>query len=190
MKKKIMVGITGASGIAVGIKLIEYLADKKEVDLSVCISENGKKVCNQELNMEWKEITDGMNVNSYENNDYNCSYASGSSKNDGMIRCPCSMGTLARIANGISGNLIERAADVCIKEKRKLVLVVREMPLHSIHLKNMLILSKLNVVIIPMIMSFYTKDSYKSIDKHISFLVGRILEQYGIENDLVERWGT
>ena len=64
------------------------------------------------------------------------------------------------------------------------------MPLHSIHLKNMLILSKLNVVIIPMIMSFYTKDSYKSIDKHISFLVGRILEQYGIENDLVERWGT
>ena len=91
MKKKIMVGITGASGIAVGIKLIEYLADKKEVDLSVCISENGKKVCNQELNMEWKEITDGMNVNSYENNDYNCSYASGSSKNDGMIWIPSSL---------------------------------------------------------------------------------------------------
>jgi 4-hydroxy-3-polyprenylbenzoate decarboxylase len=122
----------------------------------------------------------------YEVNDLTAPPASGSYKIDGMIIVPCTMKTLAAIANGYSDNLITRAADVTIKEKRKLILIVRESPLSPIHLENMLKLAKLGVVIAPPVPSYYIKP--KSVDELIEHTVGRILDQLGIECN-IRRWG-
>ena len=113
--------------------------------------------------------------------------ASGSNPADAMVVCPCSMGTLAAIAQGSSDNLIERAADVSIKEQRKLVLVPREAPFSAIHLENMLKLARLGVVILPPSPGFYTHP--KTVDDMIDFVVARILDQLRIDNQLTPRWG-
>ncbi|XLM19963.1 UbiX family flavin prenyltransferase, partial [Chromobacterium piscinae] len=113
--------------------------------------------------------------------------ASGSNPPDAMVVCPCSMGTLAAIRHGMSDNLIERAADVCIKEQRKLVLVPRETPLSAIHLENMLELARLGVVILPPSPGFYTHP--KSVDDMVDFVVSRVLDQLGVEQTLTPRWG-
>ena len=142
-----MIAITGASGVEIGVKLIEHLVATEGFQISISISKNGHIVCNSELGSNYMELIQKQGVLCYQYDDFNCPYASGSALNEGMVISPCSMGTLGRIANGISSNLIERAADVCIKEKRKLVLVIRELPLSNIHLENMLKLSLSGVVI-------------------------------------------
>jgi 4-hydroxy-3-polyprenylbenzoate decarboxylase len=119
-------------------------------------------------------------------NDYAASIASGSSNSLGMVVVPCSMGSLARIANGISSSLIERAADVMIKEKRKLILVTREAPLSVIHINNMLKLAEIGVEILPASPGFYHKP--KTVDDLINFIVSRILDRLGVPNNLVPRW--
>lgn len=187
-----VIGITGASGSIYGIRLIEELI-KRDNEVYVVITENGEKVLEYEVDVNFKRWVEKINENKQllklcSVNDMFSPIASGSFKTDGMIIVPCSMGTLSKISNGTSDNLLTRAADVMIKEKRKLILIPRETPLSSIHLKNMLFLSNLNVSIIPPMPAFYEKP--KSIEDIINISVGRILSNLNIDNDLYEEWGT
>lgn len=181
-----IVGITGASGSIYGVRLIEELI-KKDNEIYLVITNNGIKVLEYELEInfeEWlrdiKESSGNLNLCGID--DMFSSIASGSFKTDGMIIAPCSMGTLSKISNGISDNLLVRAADVMIKEKRKLILIPRETPLSSIHLQNMLFLSNLNVLIIPPMPAFYEKP--KTIEELVNFTVGRILSSLNVDNNL------
>ena len=126
-------------------------------------------------------------INVYSKDQWTAPPASGSSVADAMVVCPCTMGSLASIAVGSSDNLIHRAADVAIKERRTLILVPRETPFSSIHLENMLKLSRLGVVILPPNPGFY--HGVESVDQMVDFIVARILDQLGIDNDLSPRWG-
>lgn len=126
------------------------------------------------------------NINYYEADEIGSPIASGSHRVNGMIIMPCTMATIASIANGLSKNLIERAADVCIKEGRPLVVVPRETPLSSIHLKNLLALSQCRVRIVPAMPAFYNKPS--SIEDMINFVVGKVLDTLNIDNDIYKRW--
>lgn len=203
MNRPYVVGITGASGSLLGVKLIEQLLlNDKNVILS--ITEAGKKVIKSELDINLKQtpelkIKKHIKNNSTIKNDIietNLKYlsvdkidgsiASGSFKTKGMIILPCSMATLSSIAHGSSSNLIERAADVVLKENLPLILSPREMPFNSIHLENMLKLSKMNVIIAPPVLTFYHKP--KNIEDVIDYILGKILDRLNIENDLFSRW--
>jgi len=177
-KKKIVVAITGASGIIYGAELVNALKSAG-VQTFVIISKNAKKVADYE----------GVKLpkSDFNEEEIDASVASGSFKTDGMIVCPCSMKTLSAIANGYADNLIARAADVMLKERRKLVLVLRETPMNAIHLENALKLSRLGVQIMPACPGFYHNP--KSIEDLVKFFVGKILDQFDIENKLYKRWG-
>lgn len=186
---KIIVAITGASGAEIGIRTIEELK-KSGVEVHTVVSDAAKMVMEYEskgLDASMKR----MEANSrkvYGEKDIAAPIASGSFKVDGMIVVPCSMKTLSAIAHGYSYNLVTRAADVQLKQKRKLVLVPRESPLNSIHLENMLKLSNLGVWMIPPMLCFYNKP--KTVDDMVSNTVGRVLDAFEIEhNKLYKRWG-
>jgi 4-hydroxy-3-polyprenylbenzoate decarboxylase len=185
-----IVGITGASGSIYAVRLIEELI-KLDNEIFLVATSNGKKVLEYELEInfeEWiVEVNKGMGTLVLcDANDMFSSIASGSFKTEGMIIVPCTMGTLSKISNGITDNLLIRAADVMIKEKRKLIIVPRETPLSPIHLQNMLLLSNLNVTIIPPMPAFYTRP--KTLEDVINGTVGRLLESLGINNDLYLEW--
>lgn len=180
-----LVGITGASGVNMAIKLLETLS-KKKITIELIISKTAEKIISIETDYQITYIRKLADKN-YEVDDLSAAPASGSYKIDSMIIIPCTMKTLSAIANGYSNNLISRAADVMIKEKRKLILVVRETPFSAIHLENMLKLARLGVIISPPIPSYYTKP--KSVEELIEYTIGRILDQLGIESD-IKRWGT
>jgi 4-hydroxy-3-polyprenylbenzoate decarboxylase len=196
--RRIFVALTGASGSIYGLRLMEELV-RRGFPLTVSASESGHLVCRDETGLDLfgdpLEATDrlckhlgvklGVEVVAPDNLFVDA--ASGSAAPDAMVVCPCSMGTLARIACGISGNLIERAADVMLKERRPLLLVPRETPLSEIHLENMLRLSRAGAQIIPAMPGFYHKP--ESIDDLVNFVVGKVLDQLGIANDLFKRWG-
>jgi 4-hydroxy-3-polyprenylbenzoate decarboxylase len=187
-----IVGITGASGSIYGVRLIEELL-KRNNEVYLVITNNGKKVLEYEVEINFQQWLENINKNKVtlklcEIDDMFSAIASGSFKIDGMVIVPCSMGTLSKISNGISDNLLTRAADVMIKEKRKLILIPRESPLSSIHLKNMLYLSSLNVAIIPPMPAFYQKP--KSIEDIVDISVGRILTSLDLESDLYVEWGA
>jgi 4-hydroxy-3-polyprenylbenzoate decarboxylase len=184
VKILILIAITGASGIIIAEKLLQTLKTKN-FKTELIISKAAKVVISNETNTKIKEIQQ-LASKYYDVNDLTAPPASGSHKIDGMIVVPCTMKTLAAIANGYSDNLITRAADVAIKEKRKLILIVRESPLSPIHLENMLKLAKLGVVIAPPVPSYYIKP--KSVDMLIDYTVGRILDQLGIDSN-IKRWG-
>ncbi|MCB2290358.1 UbiX family flavin prenyltransferase [Clostridium sp. CS001] len=188
--KKIVVGITGASGSIYSVRLVEELL-KKGIFVHIICTDNGKKVMKFETDLdidEWiKEL--GMKYNHVKLEDINNLFsgiASGSFKFDAMIILPCSMGTLAEISNGLSKNLLCRAADVALKENRKLIIVPRETPLNAIHLDNMLKLSKLGVIMLPAMPGFYHKP--ESMADLINFVVGKILDSLSIENNLFKKW--
>ena len=186
MQNKILIAITGATGVDLAIKLLETLKIKK-IDVELIISKNAQKIISIETDYEISEIQKIADKN-YNEKDLHAGPASGSyKKNSSMIVIPCSMKTLSSIANGYANNLITRAADVMIKEKRKLILVVRESPFSAIHLENMLKLARLGVVILPPIPSYYIRP--KSVEELVTFTVGRILDQIGIESDIY-RWGN
>jgi 4-hydroxy-3-polyprenylbenzoate decarboxylase len=180
-----LVAITGASGAILGIQFLEELK-KLGIDPELIISESAEIIIKTETDYKIEDIRN-LAAKNYDINDLTAPPASGSHKVDTMVIIPCSMKTLAAIANGYSDNLITRLADVMLKERRKLVLVVRETPFNAIHLENMLKLSKLGVVIFPPIPSFYHKPT--NINDLIRHIIGRILDQIGIEID-IKRWGN
>jgi len=181
----VLIGITGATGIHIAIKLLEILKEMG-IDRELIISTIAEKVIKLESDYSISEIRNLASKN-YDVDDLTAAPSSGSYKIEKMIIVPCTMKTLSAIANGFADNLITRAADVMIKEQRKLVLVVRESPLNAIHLENMLKLARLGVVIAPPVPSYYIKP--KSVNDLIDYTVGRILDQLGIDSG-IERWGA
>ncbi|MDF2924385.1 MAG: UbiX family flavin prenyltransferase [Paenibacillaceae bacterium] len=190
-----IVGITGASGAVYGVKLCRALL-KSARDIHLVITEAGWRVLQDEL--DWRggdraallqaHLGAGNGRITYHNvKDIGASIASGSHRTAGMVVVPCSMGTLSAIAKGASDNLLERAADVMLKEGRPLLLVPRETPLHAVHLENMLTLARIGAKLVPAMPAFYHKPS--TLDEATDFLVGKVLDLMDIEHDLYRRWG-
>ncbi len=193
--KRIVVGITGASGSIYGVRLIETLLDAG-IEVHLVVSNAGWRVLKEELGWNVTDREGTLNdmfgdrpgsLIYHPVTDIGASVASGSFLVDAMIVMPCSMGTLSAVAHGTSDNLMARAADVMIKEGRPLVLVPRETPLHAIHLENMLKLAQLGVKIIPAMPAFYFQP--RSIEDLVHFLVGKVLDSLRIEHKLYTRWG-
>ncbi len=181
---KIVVGMTGATGIIYGIRLLEALKTLK-VETHLVLSDWAIK--NLKLETDFTlDYLQSLAYKFYSNKEMGAAIASGSFLTRGMVVIPCSMKTLAAIAHGYGENLVQRAADVTIKESRKLILVPRETPLNSIHLENMLKLSRLGVVIMPPMPAFYHKP--QTIDDLVDHLVGRVLDHLGFEHHLVTPW--
>ena len=181
---KLTIAITGASGVIYGKRLLEELHNKK-VETHLVISQAAKRIIKLELETSEKTLEKLAN-HVYEIDDWSSPIVSGSFIMDGMVIVPCSMKTLAGIASGFAENVILRAADVALKEQRKLILVPRETPLNIIHLRNMLDLAKQGAIIVPSMPAYYHKP--KNIDDLVDFVVGRILDILGIEHDLYQRW--
>ena len=193
---RVFLGITGASGAPYAARLLEALA-AAECEVGVCASSAGIEVLATELYGNPRLPRDevlarlaegrGDAVTLYDPSDWSSPYASGSAKVDAYVVCPCSMGTLGTIASGAMQNLIHRAASVALKEERKLVLMPRETPLSVIHLENMLTLKRAGATILFLAPGFY--HGAETVDDLVDFVVGRCLDQLGVENALVRRWG-
>jgi flavin prenyltransferase len=185
IKMKIIVAITGSSGVLYGIRMLEIL-QKLGINTHLVLSDWGEK----NIRIETSKTVDyvrSLSSITYDNSNMAAPISSGSFQVDGMAIVPCSMKTISSIANGYDDNLISRAAGVCIKESRKLVLVPRETPLSAIHLQNMLRLCKIGVVILPAMPGFYHKP--RTIEDLMDHLVGKILDQFRIEHNIFKRWG-
>jgi 4-hydroxy-3-polyprenylbenzoate decarboxylase len=189
----IVVGITGASGAPYAVKLLQALTAARR-PVSLIVSKYGLRLLATEAAIDSMDaLRDAVGIDAwasyvevFSNDDRGAAPASGSSRTAGMIVCPCSMGTLSAIAVGASRSLIERAADVTLKEQRKLVLVPRETPLSAIHLGNMLRLTRAGAVIMPASPGFYHRP--QQITDLVDFVVARMLDQLGVEQKLVKRW--
>jgi flavin prenyltransferase len=181
---RVVLGITGASGIVYGVRVAEELA-KSGVELTIIVSDAARRVLAAEMPKGMKVLKKGGRVLGA--GEVEADIASGSARVDATVICPCSMKTLSAIANGYADNLICRSADVALKEHRKLVLVVRETPLNAIHLENMLKLARLGVVIIPASPGFYHKP--ETIDDLVNHIVGKIMDVLEIKSNLYRRWG-
>jgi 4-hydroxy-3-polyprenylbenzoate decarboxylase len=193
---RVFLGVTGASGAPYAARLLEALTDA-ECDVGVCISAAGLEVIATELYggarlsrdetiARFTEHARGE-VTVFEPTDWRSPYASGSAKVDAYVICPCSMGTLGTIASGAMSNLIHRAASVALKEERRLVLMPRETPLSAIHLQNMLTLRQAGATILFLAPGFY--HGAETVGDLVDFVVGRALDQLGLENALAKRWG-
>ena len=195
----VTLALSGASGMAYGLRLLECLL-VADVRVHLLVSQAAYVVAKQELGVALtaragdleKQLSAALNarygqLRVFGREDWNAPVASGSNPADAMVVCPCSMGTLAAIAHGLSDNLIERAADVMLKEQKKLILVPREAPFSTLHLENMLTLSKMNAVILPANPGFYHRP--QSVEDIVDFIVARILDQLGVRHELMARWG-
>ncbi len=176
-----VVGITGASGIAYGVRLLKVLPGRT----TVVVSDDGAAIAKEELGLSLDDIH-SLADSHYGNGDMFAPLASGSSKFDAMVIAPCSASTMSKIACGIGDNLITRSASVALKEHRRLVLVIRETPLSAIHLGNMERLAAAGAVVMPACPAFYPEP--KSVEDMVDFVVGRVLDVLCIENDLYSRW--
>ncbi len=183
---RLIIGITGSTGVIYGIRMLEVLK-KLGIETHLIMSDWAIKCIGMETTHSVEYVKSLATVTSDEKN-MASSVSSGTHKVDGMIVIPCSMKTLSSIANGYDETLVARAAGVTIKESRKLVLMARETPLSAIHLENMLKLARLGVVILPPVTEFYTKP--KSIDDIVNHGVGKCLDQFDVEHNLYTRWGT
>ena len=184
MKHKIIVGITGASGALYAKLLLEKLVllRGQTEDVGVVMTDNAKDVWEHELgNRDYEKIP----FRTYEKNDFFAPFASGSSRYGSMVICPCSMGTLARIASGISNDLITRAADVMLKERRKLILVLRDTPLSLVHINNMKTVTEAGGIICPASPSFYSKPG--NVEELVMTVVDRITDLVGLRHEAY-RW--
>jgi 4-hydroxy-3-polyprenylbenzoate decarboxylase len=195
--KQVLVAITGASGSRYGLRLTQQLL-QAGCRVSLLLSEPGRQVLNYECGLDWsaeraereRQVRghfQSEEIVCLENADLFASVASGSNPADAMVICPCSMGTVGRVAAGLSETLLERAADVMLKERRPLLLVPRETPLSVIHLENLLRLSRAGAVVIPAMPAFYHKP--QALDDLVDFVVGKVLDQLGVAHRLFRRWG-
>lgn len=197
--EKFVVGITGASGSIYGLRLVEELlrAGKR---VSLLLTNAGRQVLAFETGLQLAEqpqdclaklrqhFSAGDELTHYGLNDFFTPVASGSSAPDAVVICPCSMGTVGRIAAGLSDNLLERVADVALKERKALLLVPRETPFNQLHLENLLRLSKAGAQILPAMPAFYQKP--QSVEELVDFVVGKTLDSLGVEHQLFQRWGA
>lgn len=182
--KRIIIGVSGASGTVLAARLLEFLK-KKGTETHLIVTETAGKILKHETGKSVQDL-DKLATKSYSNSDMFASVASGSFKTDGMVIIPCSMKTLSGVANGFSENLLLRTADVCLKERRKLILAVRETPLSQVHIENMGKASRAGAVIMPPVVSYYQKP--RTLQDMENQIVGKILDSLGIENDLFKRW--
>ena len=197
--KNIVVGITGASGSIYGLRLVEELLRAKK-QVSLLLTNAGRQVLAFETGLqlaaEPQECLEQMRqhfsvadeLTHYGLNDFFAPVASGSSAPDAVVICPCSMGTTGRIAAGLSDNLLERVADVALKERKMLLLVPRETPFNQLHLENLLRLSRAGAQILPAMPAFYQKP--QSVEELVDFVVGKTLDSLGVEHQLFKRWGA
>jgi 4-hydroxy-3-polyprenylbenzoate decarboxylase len=194
---RVFLGITGASGAPYAARLVEVLA-RSDLELGICASSAGIEVLATELYGNARLSRDetlerlleparGGNVTVFDPNDWKAPYASGSAKVDAYVICPCSMGTLGTIASGAMSNLVHRAASVALKEERKLILMPRETPLSTIHLRNMLTVKEAGATVLFLAPGFY--HGAESVDDLVNFVVGRAVDLIGLDVDLVKRWG-
>jgi flavin prenyltransferase len=186
MKPRLIVGISGASGVVYGIRLLEVLRQRGDLETHLVVTKPAERTIAEET--DWK-IEDVKALASVVHSpaDIGASIASGSFQTAGMVVVPCSIHTLSAIAYCQGDNLLTRAADVVLKERRRLVLVVRETPFHRGHLQSMLAATEAGAIIMPPIPAFYGRP--KTIDDVVNHTVGRLLDLFGIENELLKRWG-
>jgi len=184
--KRLIVGISGATGAIYGIRLLEVLS-KSNLETHLVITEAAQKTILMETDWKVEKVKSLAKV-TYNIQDIGADIASGSFESEGMVIIPCSIKSLSAIANSFNVNLLIRAADVAIKEKRKLALVVRETPLHKGHLTLMMNLADMGVIILPPIPAFYHHP--KTIDDLVNHTVGKVLDLFGIDHHLFERWGS
>jgi 4-hydroxy-3-polyprenylbenzoate decarboxylase len=181
----LIIGITGASGAIYGIRLLEVLSLNKEVETHLIISEAGEKIIRSET--DWKvEQVKALADSYYDIHDTGANLASGSFRRDGMVIAPCSMKTLSALANSYTDNLLTRSADVTLKERKRLVLLARETPLHLGHLKNMERLTEMGAVVLPPVPAFYYKP--QTIQELIDHTIGKVLDIFDIQHNLFPRW--
>lgn len=188
----LILGITGASGSVYGLHLAGAIL-AQQIPLFLLVTKTGRSVIQTETGRSWEDFLEDLRGRSApgllqtpESDDFSSPVASGSFRTGGMVIAPCSMGSLARIASGLSSNLMERAADVCLKEGRPLILLARESPLSAIHLENMLCLSRAGAVIMPPLPVFYTKP--KTIEDLVKHTCDRVLDRLGHAPTDIFRW--
>lgn len=181
---RLVIAMTGATGAALGIRLLETL-HQLEVETHLVLSDWARATIKIETDSSVAEVRE-LASHTYSARDLAAAISSGSFHTDGMVVCPCSMKTLSAIRIGYSDNLITRAADVTLKERRKLVLVAREAPLSEIHLDNMAYLARAGAVIFPPTVAYYSRPV--SVEEMTDHVVGRIIDQLGIEHSLIRRW--
>lgn len=186
-KRKIVVGISGASGVAFGIRLIRYFKEDSDYEVHLTWGNEAKNIVEIETTNSIQEIEDLADF-SYGIDELKAPVASGSFITEGMVIAPCSMRSLGAIANAVPYNLLTRAASVCLKERRRLILLVRESPLHLGYIENMKRVTLNGGIILPPVLALY--NHIKDIDDIIDVSVGRILDLLGIEHDLCKRWGN
>ncbi|QJT10954.1 UbiX family flavin prenyltransferase [Oceanidesulfovibrio marinus] len=186
--RRIILGISGASGMPYALRLLYILADNTDVETHVVISDGAREVLRHETQLTRAGLDERLTraTRVYSQHEIAAAPASGSWQHQGMVVCPCSMASLAAIANGFGANLLHRAADVTLKEKRPLILVVRETPLNLVHLRNMTAAAEAGATIMPACPGFYTRPA--SIEQLVDHLVARILDQLGVPHDLSSRW--
>ncbi|MFZ6726493.1 UbiX family flavin prenyltransferase [Undibacterium sp. MH2W] len=183
--KRLIIAITGATGSVYGVRLLEVLRDLPDVETHLMVSEAGVLNLHQEMDFKRKDVEALADV-VHNVRDVGASIASGSFLSDGMIIAPCSMKTLASVAHGMSDNLITRAADVVLKERRRLVLMVRETPFNLAHLRNMTAVTEMGGIIFPPLPGFYQRP--QSIAEMVDHTVGRVLDMFSVPHQLTPRW--
>ena len=185
MKPRIIVGISGASGAAYGIRLLEVLRDL-EFETHLVMSRSARLAMSYETSLKPAAV-EALAAVHHRNEDIAASISSGSFRTLGMVVAPCSIRSLSEISTGVTSTLLTRAADVVLKERRRLVLMVRETPLHLGHLRSMTQVTEIGAIVMPPVPALYNRP--QSIDDIVNHSVGRVLDLFGIENRLVQRWG-
>jgi 4-hydroxy-3-polyprenylbenzoate decarboxylase len=183
--RRLVVAITGATGAVYGVRLLQHLRAIGGIETHVVVSDSAALTLLQETGMQRKDVEALADV-AHRYRDVGASIASGSFKSDGMVIAPCSMKTLASVAHGLSDNLIARAADVVLKERRRLVLMVRETPFNLAHLRNMTAVTEMGGIVFPPLPGFYHKPA--SIDEMVDHTVARVIDLFGIDNTIAPRW--
>ena len=183
-KQRLIVGISGASGVIYGVRILELLRDK-DIETHLVMSKSAEMTLAYETDLKPKEVKALATV-SHPVADIGASISSGSFQTMGMVIAPCSIKTMSEIASGVTSSLMSRAADVVLKERRRLVLALRETPLHGGHLRTMTTLADIGAIVAPIVPAFYTRP--KTVDDIVNHTVGRLLDLFGIDTKAVKRW--